>query len=149
MNYPKNQPVAWRWRHTAEVYGEGCTPGPWNEGHPPPHTPGKAWRYQAQPLYATSPDVETLTSALTTQSDLVKRLEGERDAALARAEWLPIESAPKGSKAILLIGPYPTGSGWSDVYQGWREIGAGDRWARWPHDFKPSHWMPLPDPPST
>lgn len=49
------EPVAWRWRHTAAVYGPNAPPGRWNDGHPPPHYPGEAWRFEVQPLFAHPP----------------------------------------------------------------------------------------------
>lgn len=61
--------------------------------------------------------------------------------------WRGIKSAPGFRVPVLLIGRYPTGNGWSDIYHGWRNAG-GSNWARWPHDFKPTHWMPLPAPPT-
>lgn len=63
------------------------------------------------------------------------------------SEWQPIETAPPYGAQVLLIGKYPTGNGWSDVYHGWRNAG-GSNWDRWPHNFKPTHWMPLPEPPN-
>ncbi len=59
--------------------------------------------------------------------------------------WRPI-SGLRHSKPVLVIGQYPTRTGWSDVYQCWRD---GDVWARWPHSsFSPTHWMPLAAPPT-
>jgi len=61
--------------------------------------------------------------------------------------WREIESAPGFRVPVLLIGRYPTGNGWSDIYHGWRNAG-GSNWDRWPHDFKPTHYQPLPAPPT-
>lgn len=61
--------------------------------------------------------------------------------------WRDIESAPPYGVQVLLIGKYPTGYGWSDIYHGWRNAG-GSNWDRWPHNFRPTHWMPLPAPPT-
>lgn len=65
--------------------------------------------------------------------------------------WQPIETAPKSRNPILLIGEYPTGRGWSDIYQCWWDGNQGGRgkggWVRWPNSFQPSHWMPSPPPP--
>lgn len=68
-------------------------------------------------------------------------------------EWLPIESAPKDGREMYvvrgfdikpnkkyLISRYTT-----DPYCVWPD-GKGN-WARWPHPFPPTHWMPLPPPP--
>lgn len=60
--------------------------------------------------------------------------------------WRPIKSEKPPRRAeVLLIGQYPGQSGWTDVYHGWAE---DHRWARWPHYFEPTHWQPLPAPPS-
>jgi hypothetical protein len=64
-------------------------------------------------------------------------------------QWRPIETAPHDARVtVLLIGRYPNGNGWSDIYQGWSQPpygkGWATHWARWPHSFPPTHWMPSP-----
>ena len=60
--------------------------------------------------------------------------------------WKPIEIAPPDRQMVMLIARYPTGTDWTDIYNGWRNSD-GD-WTRWPHNFPPTHWMPLPSPPA-
>jgi hypothetical protein len=60
------------------------------------------------------------------------------------AEWRPIEEAPKGPRAILgfmWIGDNPVTRvlHWDDDDGLWHSQG---------REYLPSHWMPLPDPPS-
>lgn len=66
-------------------------------------------------------------------------------------KWQPIETAPKdGKKMFVVIGfnvcngftggkPYTT-----DPWCVWVD---DDGFAGWPHNFGPTHWMPLPKPP--
>lgn len=60
--------------------------------------------------------------------------------------WQPIESAPKDGTEILLYCPT------SEVFVGIYCAGWGRGWAPRFYDdtpdFIPTHWMPLPDPPS-
>ena len=67
-------------------------------------------------------------------------------------EWQPIETAPKDRTMVVLIG-VTEGNGFtggrpyrSDPWCGWFSDG---EWQRWPHPWPPTHWMPLPAPPST
>lgn len=64
-------------------------------------------------------------------------------------EWRPIETAPKdegrqiltfraGKNSVHWMGPWYQTSFWSDQHQ---------LWVGWPRDEKPTHWMPLPEPP--
>jgi hypothetical protein len=67
------------------------------------------------------------------------------------SEWQPIETAPTDRRTMFVarafgvkvssvsMYPYTT-----DPYCVWRD---GDGFARWPHPFPPTHWMPLPEPP--
>ncbi len=65
------------------------------------------------------------------------------------SEWQPIETAPKDGSVILLWGRY-----WSDS-QGWFPAPLQGQWNRdrweavWRYSFgvRPTHWMPLPEPP--
>lgn len=72
------------------------------------------------------------------------------------AGWQPIETAPRGGDArgwaryVLLVAWYPRGSATTDIVYDWWQEPAGSLpgcWARWPHDFPPTHWMPAPIPP--
>lgn len=65
-------------------------------------------------------------------------------------EWQPIETAPKDRTMFVVRGfnvevrkdyHYDT-----DPYCVWA---TGDGFERWPHPFKPTHWMPLPAPPES
>jgi hypothetical protein len=68
-----------------------------------------------------------------------------------RSPWQPIETAPTDGTPVLLIGFYPTATGWSDVYHSWAEAPSWRsdwqvHWVRWPHNFRPTHWMPMRTP---
>ena len=59
--------------------------------------------------------------------------------------WQPIETAPKSSKAILVHcgdrrNTYTVT--WFRLYEGWAILGGGAL------NEKPTHWMPLPAPPT-
>jgi hypothetical protein len=61
------------------------------------------------------------------------------------SEWQPIETAPKSSKAILVHcgdrrNTYAVT--WFRLYEGWAIFGGGAL------NEKPTHWMPLPAPPT-
>lgn len=70
-------------------------------------------------------------------------------------EWLPIETAPEGHVrpremfVVRAFGVQPPGTKsvtyTSDPWCTWRTLDGG--FARWPHPFEPTHWMPLPLPP--
>lgn len=71
------------------------------------------------------------------------------------ASWLPIETAPKDGRAVLLFGILPGSHGYSDdslimSVGGW----SGERWGaeanngRFVRFLEPTHWMPLPNPPN-
>lgn len=65
--------------------------------------------------------------------------------------WLPIETAPVGRKMFVVIG-VTSGNGFTggrpyttDPYCVWQpEKG---EFSRWPHNWPPTHWQPLPNPP--
>lgn len=52
-------------------------------------------------------------------------------------KWQPIETAPEGR--LLLYG----------LYDGEPHMAVGDVTTKWVYWFVPTHWMPLPAPPST
>jgi hypothetical protein len=63
---------------------------------------------------------------------------------MAEGGWQDIASAPKDGTEVLLRAHYPDMRGVSDVYLGWW---ARNHWTRWPHQFRPTHFMvvqPLP-----
>jgi len=81
------------------------------------------------------------------------RVETSGDAEAVEDAWQPIETAPKDGRneMFVVIGvtagneftagrPYT-----SDPYCVWRASAGG--FARWPHHWEPTHWMPLPAPP--
>lgn len=57
--------------------------------------------------------------------------------------WQPIETAPKGRKPMIVliarIGNYIT-----DPYCCWWQEHE-NKWARWPHETEPTHWLSLPE----
>jgi hypothetical protein len=61
------------------------------------------------------------------------------------ADWQLIETAPKDGEDVLLCQDYGDGTfemvvgAWSDATDEWR---SGE-----PFPHKPTHWMPLPEPP--
>ena len=77
-----------------------------------------------------------------------------RQLAAVPAGWQPIKTAPKNGRAMFVVQaldvcnsftgnrPYTT-----DPYCVWPDD-EGD-FARWPHPFPPTHWMPLPAAPHT
>lgn len=69
----------------------------------------------------------------------------------AASQWQPIETAPepnKGQRTQFVVCGFGVRDGTytTDPYCVWRTFD-GD-FARWPHPFRPTHWMPLPAPPS-
>lgn len=69
-----------------------------------------------------------------------------RLAAAPRSEWLPISEAPKDGTYI--IGAMPYGTKWACRQMLWQD--AQDAWigASDDHVHNPTHFMPLPPPPS-
>jgi len=77
-----------------------------------------------------------------------------RESARVRDEaWQPIETAPNAEqrdmfvvRAFNVCNGFTGGRNYtSDAYCVWRDIHGG--FARWPHHFAPTHWIPLPAPP--
>ena len=58
--------------------------------------------------------------------------------------WSPIDSAPYGKKMFLVIGVFRDRNYITDQYAVWRTEGS-DEFTRWPHQYPPTHWHPLPD----
>lgn len=112
-------------------------------------------------LQSQAERIAELETDIARKSDAVQRLWKERDTlraenqiltaereALANAEptgWQKIETAPKDRTMFVVRGfnvavrkdyHYDT-----DPYCVWA---TGDGFKRWPHLFKPTHWMPLP-----
>lgn len=61
------------------------------------------------------------------------------------AKWLPIESAPRNTKEMFVVKGFDVDMGGfkytTDPWAVWSDEGS---FVRWPHKFKPTHWMPLP-----
>lgn len=68
---------------------------------------------------------------------------------LRKAEWRPIETAPKDGTEVLVFEPSREGvqawlgSGWFDNSLGWLDN------ARSSLHLNPTHWMPLPESPAS
>ncbi len=72
-------------------------------------------------------------------------------------EWRSIDSAPRvrneagEHQIIFLTARYPIGGAtWTDLVQSWWVEPAGENdgfWARWNHQFPPTHWMKISLPP--
>lgn len=63
--------------------------------------------------------------------------------------WHPIETAPRHTKQMFVVQAFDVlvrGHKYTtDPYCVWAEKA---EFVRWPHQFDPTHWMPLPPPPS-
>ena len=65
--------------------------------------------------------------------------------------WQPIETAPKDTREMFVVRAFFVRNGFtggieytSDPWCVWWD---GDGFARWPHNFPPTHWTSLPPPP--
>ena len=60
--------------------------------------------------------------------------------------WQPIETAPKDGRNVLLFCPRAQDYGYNGIRLTWRKDGCwqGANNSLWP----PTHWMPLPEPPT-
>jgi len=74
------------------------------------------------------------------------------------ADWQPIETAPKDGTEVLLWGPYCgcpataqwTGKAWAAYWDGWRVVEYMSDFGTDYREFDmPTHWMPLPEPPTS
>lgn len=73
------------------------------------------------------------------------------------AYWQPIETAPmaeRGKRPMFVVCAFNVCNGFtggrpytSDPWCVWRT--ADGEFARWPHHFEPTHWMPLPPAPES
>jgi hypothetical protein len=65
-------------------------------------------------------------------------------------EWRPIATAPKSSRALVWGGPRHCDDGYHDLQTAWID-GCGNVWAddrkEGSAPIRPTHWMPLPEPP--
>ena len=64
------------------------------------------------------------------------------------SDWVKVEDdIPERRLMVLMVGinKGPRGDYTTDMYTGWHD---GEDWVRWVHKFNPTHWMPLPEPPS-
>jgi hypothetical protein len=66
--------------------------------------------------------------------------------------WQPIDTAPRGTREMFVVRAFDVCNGFtgerrytSDPYCVWRDD--KDDFARWPHNFAPTHWLPLPSAP--
>lgn len=60
--------------------------------------------------------------------------------------WRDIASAPTDRRNFLVIGYREDLNYWTDPWSVFRDADGG--FARWPHDFPPTHWMPIMAPPT-
>jgi len=85
-------------------------------------------------------DTYPVTLSSEDASELVEELSEEL------LPWRPIETAPTDTKTmfvVIALGVKPVGTFPydSDPYCVWHHDGV---FVRWPHDFPPTHWLPLP-----
>lgn len=80
----------------------------------------------------------------------------EQWARVTEGEWLPIESAPEGQWVWLYFPRTPSSHDQSirqsvgiQTERGWWCTAGGGAGGRCDEGFEPSHWRPLPPPPST
>lgn len=100
---------------------------------------GAPRRYGTEPHSAEV--IEGLCADIHALLAEAERLRGEARAQQDDA-WRPIESAPRTRHPMFVVRAF-SGNGYSsDPWCVWRESDGG--FARWPHDFPPTHWMPLP-----
>lgn len=93
-----------------------------------------------------------LAELLFSQSEAISKVAtAAAIAAIDGARWQPIESAQPSlapGRYEGLICAIRMGDGtkyFSDLYHSWKN--PDGTWARWPHDFPPTHHRPLPAPP--
>lgn len=61
------------------------------------------------------------------------------------ADWQPIETAPRDANPVLAYTPFDDTCGCTRVLSY-----AHGAWLSWPgpFEYEPTHWQPLPEPPS-
>lgn len=73
-----------------------------------------------------------------------------------KMNWQPIETAPRDGTAILAyttrdkfagFGPLPNIARWQITR--FSQASSLPYWSKFPLDFQPTHWMPLPEPPKS
>lgn len=87
------------------------------------------------------------------ESELMMNDPNYRNKVLAEnTGWLPIETAPRNQMEMFIVRGFdaPIGMGaygkyTTDAYAVWADEG---NFIRWPHPFRPTHWMPLPPAPA-
>ena len=66
--------------------------------------------------------------------------------------WKPIETVPKEIKQMFVViafdvKPFPHSNALYTSDPWCVFMGLNNEFIRWPHDFKPTHWIPLPSQP--
>lgn len=87
-------------------------------------------------------DAETTGTANKGEVELAKRA---WDAALEN-QWLPIETAPKEGKNVLVCNIGMNNTGESFYWEGAWRCWDGENHVR-TYYLNPTHWMPMPEPP--
>lgn len=65
------------------------------------------------------------------------------------SDWQPIETAPRDGTLVLLYSIKPSRKNRPQMQVGYCHIGlGGDVWVTGGWPVRPTHWMPLPDPPA-
>lgn len=93
-------------------------------------------------------ELDSLHSALGEAERYAKELE----ARLAEREWRPIETAPRDGTWIWAFYPRKDRRQDEQTPARWHDCGPEPMWwdaAEHRDDEQPTHWMPLPEPPST
>lgn len=66
-------------------------------------------------------------------------------------DWKPIETAPRETRKMFVVQAFNVQIRkdyiyTSDPYCVWRNDNS-DKFERWPHEYEPTHWMPIPNGP--
>ena len=115
---------------------------------------GSQWTGVVVGTYATTltPEgyaVESETERGSVQIYPAAALESAPATAVVPAHWQPIDTAPQQGREMFVVkafnvmtGAFSNGRSYtSDPWCVWRAADGG--LARWPHEFQPTHWMPL------
>lgn len=96
----------------------------------------------------SSGDAETIRRAIS-ENEALRRENEELQAKLDKANWQPIETAPKEGETKALYGCYKNGKWYTQITA--RGSGVGGLHVNVPTGFRSytgaTHWMPLPEPP--